>query len=91
MPIGTIPVVANTTTVSYVLDIRLDKFNKLLYASGGGFVGTYVAAFSNTCNIAPTLCYNTFPLQYTICAGSPVTITPVNYFNLTNPTFLFSR
>ena len=87
LPIGTIPVVANTTTVSYVLDIRLDKFNKLLYASGGGFVGTYVAAFSNTCNIAPTLCYNTFPLQYTICAGSPVTITPVNYFNLTNPTF----
>ena len=90
VPIGSIPVVANTATNNYVCDIRLDKANKLLYASGGGFVGTYAAAFTNTCNIVPTLCYNSFPLQYTLCAGSPVTITPINFFNLGNPTYSVS-
>ncbi len=81
-----IPLAVNTNT-QYVYDVKLDKFNKILYVTGTGFVSTYQASNSNNCNPLAILCYNPLPVDHVICAGTSVTITAYNYFNFNNPTY----
>lgn len=45
-----------SNTNSKVFDIRFDKANKLLYACGNGFAGTYNAAASLTCGLVASNC-----------------------------------
>jgi gliding motility-associated-like protein len=59
------------TSVAYVFDIKLDKINNLLYASGNGFVGTYSAINSQT--IVPSFSYSVQPCTTTYSFSS---ITP---------------
>ncbi|WP_317896949.1 DUF7948 domain-containing protein [Aurantibacillus circumpalustris] len=39
-----------TVTNQYVYDVQLDRINKVLHVTGSGFVGTYSAISSLTCN-----------------------------------------
>jgi gliding motility-associated-like protein len=80
----------NPTLTTYVCDILLDKGNNLLYVSGREFVGVYNAVHSNTCTAPSLVCVNPFPLEYAICSGGSATITPVNYYSLTNATYSLS-
>jgi gliding motility-associated-like protein len=58
------------TSVAYVFDIKLDKINNLLYASGNGFVGMYSAINSQT--IVPSFSYSVQPCATTY-SFSPIT------------------
>jgi gliding motility-associated-like protein len=81
-----IPTGASSPTAN-VTDIKLDKNSNLLYLSGKYYAGTYNAIHSNTCTVPSQVCVNTFPMDYSICAGSSASIVPVNYYNLSNAVY----
>lgn len=78
---------ATGSTNAAVYDLKLDRFNKILYASGSGFVSTYLANNTNTCAPLNIICYNPNPQDKIICAGTSFSITPVNFANLASPVY----
>ncbi len=75
------------TTNAAVYDLKMDRLNATLYASGKGFVGVYGAGNSGTCTPLNIICYNPNPQDYVICAGKSLSLTPANFLNLQNPTY----
>jgi gliding motility-associated-like protein len=78
---------ATGSTNAAVYDLKLDRFNKILYASGSGFVSTYNANNTSTCAPLNIICYNPNPQDKIICAGSSFSITPINFANLASPIY----
>lgn len=76
-----------TTTNKYVYDIKFEKPANLLYVSGSGFVGTFIAANSATCALQPDCNYNILPSNTVICHGAVATVSISNPNNLTNPSY----
>ncbi|MFO0355716.1 MAG: hypothetical protein ACK50A_02090, partial [Sphingobacteriaceae bacterium] len=76
-----------TTTNKYVYDIKFEKPANLLYVSGSGFVGTFIAANSTTCSLLADCNYNIPPSNTVICHGAVATVSIGNPNNLTNPSY----
>jgi gliding motility-associated-like protein len=79
--------VGGTLTNTYVYDIKLNKSSKTLYVCGSGFAGNYSAINSATCMATSQACVNSYPVNYVLCSGGTVTLTPSNYLNLSYPTY----
>ncbi|MDI1354733.1 MAG: gliding motility-associated C-terminal domain-containing protein [bacterium] len=86
-PLPNILIGVTGTTNAAVYDLKMNRFTKTLYASGKGFVGVYGASNSSTCAPLNIICYNPNPQELIICAGSSITLTPVNFMSLVSPTF----
>jgi gliding motility-associated-like protein len=78
---------AATTPSTYVYDLKIDKGNKILYASGSGFVGVYSPVNTLACPTASSSCFFYVPQDFTVCAGAAVTLSMSNTSSLMNVSF----
>jgi gliding motility-associated-like protein len=72
---------------SVIFDIKLNKINNTLFACGSGFVGNLTGTNSSTCTATSAACINSYPINYILCGGGSATLTPINYLNLSNPSY----